>query len=100
MPPAMAASLAAALLVACGGGGGDTAPGTGNGGNGGTGGTGPGGGTGTGPGTTATPASDEEAARFLLQAQFSASDEEIAALRAKGYGAWLAEQFAQPVGTT
>src|SRR2546430_5636805 len=34
MPPAMAASLAAALLVACGGGGGDTAPGTGNGGNG------------------------------------------------------------------
>ncbi|WP_313235962.1 DUF1800 domain-containing protein [Delftia acidovorans] len=99
MPPAMAASLTAALLVACGGGGGDTAPGTGNGGNGGTG-TGPGGGTGTGTGTTATPASDEEAARFLLQAQFSATDEEIAALRAKGYGPWLAEQFALPVDTT
>ncbi|WP_088164305.1 DUF1800 family protein [Delftia sp. K82] len=99
IPPAMAASLAAALLVACGGGGGDTAPGTGNGGNGGTG-TGPGGGTGPGTGTTATPASDEEAARFLLQAQFSATDEEIAALRAKGYGPWLAEQFALPVDTT
>jgi uncharacterized protein (DUF1800 family) len=95
MPPAMAASLAAALLVACGGGGGDTAPGAGNGGNGGT---DTGGGSGTGP--TATPASDEEAARFLLQAQFSATDEEIAALRAKGYGPWLAEQFALPVGTT
>ncbi|MET1537290.1 hypothetical protein ABXL43_36205, partial [Burkholderia sola] len=66
--------------------------------NGGNGGTDTGGGTGTGP--TATPASDEEAARFLLQAQFSATDEEIAALRAKGYGPWLAEQFAQPVGTT
>src|SRR2546425_721687 len=100
MPPAMAASLAAALLVACGGGGGDTAPGTGNGGNGGTGGTGTGPGGGTGTGTTATPASDEEAARFLLQAQFSATDEEIAALRAKGYGPWLAEQFALPVDTT
>ncbi|CAB5723879.1 Protein of uncharacterised function (DUF1800) [Delftia tsuruhatensis] len=95
MLPAMAASLAAAMLVACGGGsgGGDAAPGTGNPG------TGPGTGS-PGTGTTATPASDEEAARFLLQAQFSATDEEIAALRAKGYGPWLAEQFAQPIGTT
>lgn len=94
IPPALASSLAAALLVACGGGGSDSAPGTGTGGTG----AGPGGGTGTG--TTATPASDEEAARFLLQAQFSATDEEIAALRAKGYGPWLAEQFALPVDTT
>ncbi len=38
--------------------------------------------------------------RFLLQAQFSATDEDIAAVRAKGYAAWLAEQFAQPIGTT
>ncbi|WP_295854521.1 DUF1800 family protein [uncultured Xylophilus sp.] len=40
------------------------------------------------------PASDADAARFLLQAQFSASDEEIAAVRAQGYAAWLAGQFA------
>lgn len=35
---------------------------------------------------------DDEAARFLLQAQFSASDAEIAAVRAKGYLPWLGEQ--------
>lgn len=32
---------------------------------------------------------DQEAARFLLQAQFSASDADIAAVRSAGYGAWL-----------
>ncbi|WP_111876348.1 DUF1800 domain-containing protein [Paracidovorax anthurii] len=84
-PAALAAALAGALLAACGGGGGEALPdGT----------------PVTGAATAAGPATDEEAARFLLQAQFSATDEEIAALRAKGYGAWLAEQFAQPVGTT
>ncbi|WP_422823182.1 DUF1800 domain-containing protein [Variovorax ureilyticus] len=36
--------------------------------------------------------SDDEAARFLLQAQFSASDAEIAAVRSKGYLPWLGEQ--------
>ena len=39
-----------------------------------------------------------EAVRFLLQAQFSASDADIAAVRAKGFGAWLDEQFAAPTG--
>ena len=37
--------------------------------------------------------SDDEAARFLLQAQFSASEAEIAAVRSKGYLPWLGEQF-------
>ncbi len=46
----------------------------------------------------ATPQSDIEAARFLLQAQFSASDAEISAVRAKGYSAWLDEQFNAPTG--
>ncbi|SFE07548.1 DUF1800 domain-containing protein [Paracidovorax konjaci] len=100
-PAASAAALAAALLAACGGGGGDAAPaatpGTGTGGGSGT---GAGTGTGTGSGTDTAPVTEEEAARFLLQAQFSATDEEIAAVRAKGHAAWLAEQFAQPVGTT
>lgn len=40
--------------------------------------------------------SDAQAARFLLQAQFSASDAEIAAVRQKGYAAWLDEQLAIP----
>ena len=42
------------------------------------------------------PQGDEDAARFLLQAQFSASEAEIAAVRAKGYAGWLDEQLALP----
>jgi uncharacterized protein (DUF1800 family) len=41
----------------------------------------------------AVPGSDAEAARFLLHAQFSAVDEEIASVRALGYAGWLATQF-------
>lgn len=86
---ASAVLAVAALATACGGGGGTTAT------------------TGT-PGTSTTPpvaasytsaANDEEAARFLLQAQFSASDAEIAAVRSKGYATWLGEQFAAPSST-
>jgi uncharacterized protein (DUF1800 family) len=44
--------------------------------------------------------SDEEAVRFLLQAQFSASDAEISSVRSKGYEAWLREQMAAPFGTS
>jgi uncharacterized protein (DUF1800 family) len=39
---------------------------------------------------------DDEAARFLLQAQFHASEPEIAAVRAKGYLPWLGEQVDRP----
>ncbi|TAG35773.1 MAG: DUF1800 domain-containing protein [Polaromonas sp.] len=39
---------------------------------------------------------DEDAARFLLQAQFSASDADIAAVRSKGYAAYLSEQLRAP----
>lgn len=39
------------------------------------------------------PTTDSEAARFLLQAQFSASTEEIAALRSTTYAEWLSRQF-------
>ena len=84
-----AAVAASALVTACGGGGGGGPAAA------------------TGPGTTPTPTtpggfsypnatSDEEAARFLLQAQFSASDAEVAAVRSKGYATWLAEQMAAP----
>ena len=42
------------------------------------------------------PQSDEDAARLLLQAQFSVSTAEIAEVRARGYEAWLDAQLAQP----
>jgi uncharacterized protein (DUF1800 family) len=45
------------------------------------------------------PANDQEAARFLLQAQFSASDAEIAAVKSGGYAGWLQAQIAAPLGT-
>ncbi len=87
-----AALAASALLTACGGGGG-------------------GGATAVGSGTTSpsnapagalftSAASDEDAVRFLLQAQFSASDAEIADVRSKPYGTWLAEQFAATPSTS
>lgn len=47
----------------------------------------------------AGPASDAEASRFLAQATFGANPDDIAHLRAIGYGAWLDEQFAQPPST-
>lgn len=93
-----AALAASSVLAACGGGGGD--PGSG-------------GSTGTGTssiptyagravnlaaaGFTATkPSTDSEAARFLLQAQFHASDADIAGVKALGYRDWLQQQYAQP----
>ena len=45
-----------------------------------------------------SPLSDAEASRFLLQAQFSASDSEIAAVRAQGYARWIEAQVAQSSG--
>lgn len=43
------------------------------------------------------PADDTQAARFLQQAQFSSTRNEIAALRAEGYPMWLARQFQTPL---
>jgi uncharacterized protein (DUF1800 family) len=45
------------------------------------------------------PASDAAAARFLAQATFGPSLEDVAHLRSVGYSAWLDEQFAKPVAT-
>lgn len=90
----LAAALAlSALTTACGGGGGGTA--TLSTASGSTGLIDP------GVGRTYTQAgSDEDAARLLLQAQFNASDADIAAVRAKGYATWLGEQFAASPGQT
>lgn len=44
------------------------------------------------------PATRAQAARFLLQAQIAATDEDIAAVMAQGYEGWLQAQFALPPG--
>ena len=51
------------------------------------------------PSQPAAPAvsDDSEAARFLVQASFGPTDEEITQVARDGYDAWLAEQFHQPV---
>jgi len=89
-------AVAAGLLAACGGGGGADGSAVASTGTG----TATGTGTGTGTGTVGfsypTPASDQDAARFLLQAQFAASDAEILAVKSQGYANWLKSQIASP----
>ncbi len=103
VPTVAIAALASSALVACGGGGGGSSSGGGS-----AAGVGAGAGNLSGPagrnvallGNYAYPAaqSDAEAARFLLQAQFSASDADIAALRATTYAGWLQTQIATSGG--
>lgn len=79
----------AALLSACGGGGGGDAA--------------PGGGSDASPGGYQFPAAadDAQAARFLQQAQFASTRQDITALRSSGgYAAWLQQRFAQAPGQT
>lgn len=47
-----------------------------------------------------SPASDAEAARFLLQAQLSASDADIASVRNLGFAPWLEGQVGASLGAT
>jgi uncharacterized protein (DUF1800 family) len=42
------------------------------------------------------PVSDADAVRFLLQAQFSASEADITQVRTQGYKTWLTAQFSAP----
>ncbi len=98
LAPLAAGAAAAALLAACGGGGG---------------GDGEGGGFVEAPAVAgvvdfpttgfahAAPTNDAEAARFLQQAQFSSTRQEIDELRGSGsYAQWLADQFANHRGIT
>ena len=84
----------AALLAACGGGGGgsDNAQASVTAGSSAT--------AGLGSAVTGynhpAPESDSDAARFLQQAQFSASDADMARLREQGYAPWLAAQLDAP----
>jgi uncharacterized protein (DUF1800 family) len=77
------AAAVSVLLSACGGGGGDSAA------------TDPGNSPVSPPPTSSVP-SDAEAARFLAQAAFAATDGQIARVKALGYSAWLDEQWAAP----
>lgn len=84
-----ATAVAAAALAACGGGGG--------------GGTGAAGSPAAPSGTSRTfstagysflgAPTDDQAARFLLQAQFSATEPEINAVKSQGYAGWLGQQM-------
>ena len=52
------------------------------------------------PGAPASATTNEQAARFLQQAQFSSVDSEIASVRSGTYANWLQGQFNQPIGQT
>ncbi|RYF65594.1 MAG: DUF1800 family protein, partial [Comamonadaceae bacterium] len=83
--PWLTGMAASAALAACGGGGGGVEGGA----------AGPGAGSGS-SGSYPSAKTDPEAARFLLQAQFSASTADIAALRSTSYADWLEAQFNAP----
>ncbi|MFN7835292.1 MAG: DUF1800 family protein [Burkholderiaceae bacterium] len=91
-----ATAAVSTFLAACGGGtNGDTSTTTSSTGTEGseTGSANEGGGNQNGGGTPSAPISAKQAARFLTQAQFSASDSDIAAVQSQGYSAWLDQQF-------
>jgi uncharacterized protein (DUF1800 family) len=50
--------------------------------------------------TYAAPTTDVQAARFVLQAQFSASDADIASVRSLGFAKWIEAQIATNHGPT
>ncbi len=82
----VAAMLASAALAACGGGGEGAA-------------SSPAPGAPTQGAAYPSAGTDREAARFLLQAQLSATPSDIAALRATSYETWLDQQLDAPPGT-
>ena len=90
-------SVAATVLAACGGGGGGDA----------TGAAGVAGGGTTFPVPASAPgfnnfqqaANDNEAARFLMQAQFAAKPADMANVRANSFAAYLQQEFAKPINT-
>ena len=115
-PRVAGAAVLAASLAACGGGGDGPAGGVGGstgtevdvdldavaGGGGADDGTG-GVDTGTDDGfpyAYRTAQTDEEAARFVLQAQAFTTDADIRNVRSRGYAAWLTDQINAPQGTT
>ena len=92
-----AAVASAALLAACGGGGGGSAGADSGQPNAVAGSSATAGlGSAVAGFNYAVPESSEDAARFLQQAQFSASDADIAAVREQGYAVWLSAKLNAP----
>ena len=52
------------------------------------------------PGGALSAATDEQAARFLQQAQFSSTPSEISSVRGGTYADWLQRQYNLPIGQT
>ncbi|MBS7809019.1 DUF1800 domain-containing protein [Variovorax sp. PCZ-1] len=79
--------LASALLAACGGGG--------------SGGSADDGSLPSAPGFNNFPkaANDNEASRFLLQAQFAAKPADVSTVRAGSFASYLKQEFAKPINT-
>jgi uncharacterized protein (DUF1800 family) len=77
---AVAAAAAASVLAACGSGGGDDDDAA------------------AGPPSAPAAPTAMEAARFLAQSTFGATDAEIASVQTMGYAAWLDQQLDKPVG--
>ncbi len=106
LPSGLAATAAAAtaFLAACGGGKSESGGTSGGGINGGVATAGSQATAGLGSSVVgysyAAPVTDEDAARFLLQAQFNATETDIAAVRGQGYAAWLAAQLEAPAAQT
>ncbi|CAN5456618.1 DUF1800 family protein [soil metagenome] len=98
MRNALAAFSTVALIAACGGGGGgDSGTGTGGTSNPGDGGAAGGGSTPVVPAYADKPATKADAARFLNQATFGATDAEVDKVMSMGYAAWIDAQMALPV---
>ena len=97
---AAASAMAAALLAACGGGGSGTGTGATAVSSSGSSSSTDGLGSAVAGYSYAKPSSDAEAARFLLQAQFNASDADVAALRTQGYAPWVSAQLNAPAAQT
>jgi uncharacterized protein (DUF1800 family) len=85
LAPAALSLLGAALLAACGGGGGGGSASSNS---------------ASGFNNYPTANNDNEAARFLLQGQLSASDAEISTVRGSTFADYLQQQYAKPVGQT
>ena len=105
IPPAALAGTAAvaaatALLSACGGGGSAASTPSSNASGGSTSGSGTAGsgtaGAGGTPPISPSAITPEQAARFLHQAAFAATDAHIARVQTLGYAGWIDEQFAAP----
>jgi uncharacterized protein (DUF1800 family) len=98
-------SIASAVLAACGGGGGggggdvSGAAGGAAGGGGASGATFPVPVSAPGFNNFQQATTDNEAARFLMQAQFAAKPADVASVRANSFAAYLQQEFAKPIST-